>query len=231
MKRTDQEKIIKMLLGGETISSVMRECGIAQSTVAYYRKKLGLFHDSNKYKYIDWDAVQVLHDSGMNKEDIAKELSVSKNLIDKAIKSKKIVYRRNSRHGKQKDNKCLFCKSKTNAAKYCSIECRTKYEREEKIKKWKSGEISGSTGEQMSILGWLRDYILEKYNYKCSECGFSGVNKKTGNSIIQIDHIDGNPANTAEENLRALCPNCHSMTETYMSLNAQNKNRVARKRK
>lgn len=32
---------------------------------------------------------------------------------------------------------------------------------------------------------------------------------------LQIDHIDGNAANNIRENLRFLCPNCHSQTETF----------------
>jgi len=32
---------------------------------------------------------------------------------------------------------------------------------------------------------------------------------------LQLDHIDGNPLNNNPENLRMLCPNCHTQTETY----------------
>lgn len=30
-----------------------------------------------------------------------------------------------------------------------------------------------------------------------------------------MDHIDGNPKNTRLSNVRLLCPNCHSQTDTY----------------
>lgn len=33
--------------------------------------------------------------------------------------------------------------------------------------------------------------------------------------ILHVDHIDGNPWNCLRENLRYLCPNCHSQTPSY----------------
>jgi len=48
----------------------------------------------------------------------------------------------------------------------------------------------------------------------CSKCGNTG----TWNGeqlVLQLDHIDGNSRNNLKENLRLLCPNCHSQTKTY----------------
>jgi hypothetical protein len=49
--------------------------------------------------------------------------------------------------------------------------------------------------------------------YKCDCCGLSTwLDQKIK---LEIDHIDGNPTNHTLTNLRLLCPNCHSLTETY----------------
>ena len=48
---------------------------------------------------------------------------------------------------------------------------------------------------------------------KCEICGIQEWNGKEIN--CQLDHIDGNKNNNALENLRIICPNCHSQTETF----------------
>jgi hypothetical protein len=48
---------------------------------------------------------------------------------------------------------------------------------------------------------------------KCEECHITDWNGKSLN--MQLDHIDGNPHNHLLENLKMLCPNCHSQTETF----------------
>lgn len=68
----------------------------------------------------------------------------------------------------------------------------------------------------------LKRAMTEKgIEYLCSVCG---INEWNGEEItLDIDHIDGNYRNNVLENLRYLCPNCHSQTKTYGN---KNRNRL-----
>ena len=56
----------------------------------------------------------------------------------------------------------------------------------------------------------LREGLL---GYVCSMCGIKEWNGKP--LVLQLDHINGDNRDNRIENLRLLCPNCHSQTETF----------------
>lgn len=61
----------------------------------------------------------------------------------------------------------------------------------------------------------VRDNRLE---YKCQKCGNNG--EWQGEKLsLQLDHINGINDDHRIENLRFLCPNCHSLTKTYAGKN------------
>jgi Zn finger protein HypA/HybF involved in hydrogenase expression len=61
----------------------------------------------------------------------------------------------------------------------------------------------------------IRDKLIE---YRCEICSNVGIwnNKPLS---LQIDHINGVNNDNRIDNLRFLCPNCHSQTETYAGKN------------
>ncbi|MDP3962300.1 MAG: HNH endonuclease signature motif containing protein [bacterium] len=104
--------------------------------------------------------------------------------------------------------------------KYCSQKCQATKRYEDSINDWRNGTKHGTVGIQSRIItSFLRRYLFDKYNSKCSICGWGEKNKKSGKIPLEVDHIDGNSENNAEENLRLLCPNCHSLTPCYRNLN------------
>lgn len=60
----------------------------------------------------------------------------------------------------------------------------------------------------------LRRALIESgIQYNCFICL---IDKWLGKDInLEIDHINGDSSNNSLENLRFLCPNCHSQTETF----------------
>lgn len=54
--------------------------------------------------------------------------------------------------------------------------------------------------------------------YECAICGNKGE-WNGAKLVLQLDHINGKHYDHRKENLRFLCPNCHSQTETYSGKN------------
>ena len=61
----------------------------------------------------------------------------------------------------------------------------------------------------------IREGIL---SYECAICGNKGE-WNGAKLVLQLDHINGKHHDHRKENLRFLCPNCHSQTETYSGKN------------
>lgn len=122
---------------------------------------------------------------------------------------------------------CLNCgtelsNTRNTAHKYCSNSCQQEYEYKLWVDKYKQDNSIAKSTKWGQIPAQLRRYIFEKFEHKCCLCGWSKVNPFTNTLPLEIDHIDGNSENNSEENLRLICPNCHSLTATYRGANRGN---------
>jgi len=73
--------------------------------------------------------------------------------------------------------------------------------------------------EEYSSRASIRKTIIKEnlIEYKCSECNIQTWNNKS--LSLHLDHINGMNNDNRLENLRFLCPNCHSQTEIYTGRN------------
>ena len=91
------------------------------------------------------------------------------------------------------------------ANKFCSNKCQGDYV-------WAQNKQQIEDG----IRPAQKQYMIEKFGKVCSLCG-QGDSWNGKELVLQLDHIDGNSDNNEVSNLRLLCPNCHTQTETYTS--------------
>jgi hypothetical protein len=73
--------------------------------------------------------------------------------------------------------------------------------------------------------------MLKEAGHKCSVCNWKKINPFSQSCPLNIDHIDGDSTNNNKENLQVLCPNCHSLTSTWGSLNKGNGRAERRKKR
>lgn len=80
--------------------------------------------------------------------------------------------------------------------------------------------IENSYTSKNTVKKLIKRYNLKKYI--CSECNLTN-NWNDKPLSLQLDHINGINNDNRVENLRWMCPNCHSQTETYCGKSSRKK--------
>lgn len=175
---------------------------------------------------------KLVFEEKLSYEEIGRMYECSGNNIKKVMQRRGIELPIRSKNaGKEPANKgtgkkyyCLNCgkelpNTKNCSHKYCSNECQHEYEYKQWVERYKQDNSIAKSTKWGQIPGPLRRYIFEKFKKKCCLCNWSEVNPYTSTIPLEVDHIDGNAENNSEENLRLICPNCHSLTPTYRGAN------------
>lgn len=102
---------------------------------------------------------------------------------------------------------------------YCSLKCQMSHKYHVYINEWLWGIKSGYTGKTLALSKQVKRYFRERFGTACWSCGWDGKHPTDGASLTEFDHIDGDPENCSFDNIRILCPNCHSMTPTFRARN------------
>jgi HNH endonuclease len=175
-------------------------------------------------KLYDWKAVQAYHDEGHGFVECSRRFGFThtawiKAILRKVLRVEPSLYKDRRRKYDWTDVQAYYdsgmpywrCKAEfgfSNAA-WTKAVCR--------------GEIAPRSSKKSieQVLGsgssrWLKKAKLLREGFlapRCMECGICEWQGKP--LIIQIDHINGVRDDWRIENLRMLCPNCHSQTPTY----------------
>lgn len=129
-------------------------------------------------------------------------------------------------------NNCDISRAKRDGHNmYCSVTCRSEYRKlfppkvsdEARKKILEAGRRGNATMksrrkplEELKSFHKIRAVIFEERGRKCEECGWNKENPFNGIIPVQVDHIDGDRTNNTRENLKVLCPSCHSLTKYFM---------------
>jgi hypothetical protein len=203
--RISKEILIELVNRGLSNKKISEELNVSRSTIVREKSKYNL---NSKYYEI--------------KSEIKKCEFCNEEF--KSIKSdnRKFCSRECSINSQKKSNElkiCEFCNEEfiisgrniSKNRKFCSTDCHKKYVEDSRFKKLEyNGGVSNKTA---------RLYLIKKFGEKCMNCGWDKKNTVSGKCPIELEHIDGNSENNNLDNLKLLCPNCHSLTPTYKSLN------------
>ena len=127
---------------------------------------------------------------------------------------------RNSCPARRKKNSDGLKKAIANGKINISNHCFTDKDRQKVIDNKKSLVVADLKKDGIFRSNHYLRKIIQEYSlleYHCAKCSITTWNNAP--ITLDLDHIDGNSHNCKLENLRWLCPNCHSQTSTFRGKN------------
>jgi 5-methylcytosine-specific restriction endonuclease McrA len=190
----------------------------------------------------DWRAIQQYHDEGHGFVECQRKFGFSHTAWIKAIKRGELVARFRKRNGEPVD-------ANDRRRVYDWSEIQTYHDQGHSFRQcqvhfgfssmtWQKARVRGelktrppgmpierllrtSSSRRSVKMRLLNAGILSNV---CSACGLREWENKP--LSMQLDHINGVKDDHRLENLRMLCPNCHSQTETYGGRNMKRRRRL-----
>lgn len=126
-------------------------------------------------------------------------------------------------------NRCpAVLEKNSKGVKSSGVDYREKYKNLTDDAKDRMNWNKGNTSADFSLNGKgnHKGVLIKERGHQCESCSLS---EWMNNPIpLELEHIDGNNKNNTKENLKLLCPNCHSLTKTYRGKNINGYRKVSK---
>lgn len=195
-----KEQILKLRKEGKTYSQIKEIVGCSKSTISYHCGNKDISKSWKKFKY-NKEILILAVDKAISFAGILKELNLPIN-GGKYLTLKKKLIDFNIPHDHLLGQAWAKGLSELNS-----------FSEKEFYKKVLKLNGTGWSSHKIKLK-------LYKFKLKTPICEKCNLTDWLGKSIsLHLDHINGNNKDNRIENLRILCPNCHSQTETYAGKN------------
>jgi 5-methylcytosine-specific restriction endonuclease McrA len=183
----------------------------------------------------DWNSIQAYHDEGHGFVECARRFGFTKSAWNKAISRSRLRVT----SGRADDRRRRYdwgavqtyydggasltqCKAKFGFSNVAWTRAAKRSEIRPRSTKKSIADVLASRSSR-----WVKKAKLVREGQLLNECSTCGISKWHGKPLaIQIDHINGARDDWRIENLRMLCPNCHSQTPTYSGRNIRRRRRL-----
>lgn len=215
-----KEKILELRKLGYSYSKIIKELGCSKSTISYHCSKNNIQNKNINNKIIDTMLNNIIKDRyelKLKLDEISKKYNISISTIKKYTSKKKITH---------ENIICLNCGCTTKyhkGKKFCSSKCSSEYLHKKAYENFLKND-NNKYNNGGYIAKNFKDFILKEQNNICLICGQKPIwmNKDL---VFVLDHIDGDASNNNRNNLRLICPNCDSQTNTFKSKTKNSKRR------